>query len=75
MKSTYTETYKVLLSRLIRYRKEQSLSQAELAKKLGRPQSFISKIENGERRLDVIEFLELAKAIGIKPEDIIRKLL
>jgi hypothetical protein len=38
-----------------------------LAKKLGRPQSFVSKFERGERRLDVIEFLEVAKALSVDP--------
>ncbi len=45
-----------------------------LAKKLGRPQSFVSKFERGERRLDVIEFLEVAKALGVDPARIIADL-
>jgi transcriptional regulator with XRE-family HTH domain len=42
-----------------------------LAKKLGRPQSFVSKFERGERRLDVPEFLDVARALGIDPARII----
>jgi len=43
------------------------LTQYELADKLGRPQSFISKIESGERLLDVIELLTVLRAIGVTP--------
>lgn len=46
-------------------RHAEALTQSELAVRLGRPQSFVSKYESGERRLDVIEFLEVADAIGI----------
>jgi transcriptional regulator with XRE-family HTH domain len=48
-------------------RKSASTTQAELSKRLGRPQSFVSKYERGERRLDVIEFAEVAHALGIDP--------
>jgi transcriptional regulator with XRE-family HTH domain len=50
---------------LIRYRQSKGVTQIELAKQLERPQSFVSKYENGERRLDLIEFLEIAKALNI----------
>jgi transcriptional regulator with XRE-family HTH domain len=46
----------------------------QLAKRLSRPQSFVSKIERGERRIDVIEFLELAHAIGIDANAFLRVL-
>ncbi|MBI3894335.1 MAG: helix-turn-helix transcriptional regulator [Acidobacteria bacterium] len=46
-------------------RKDSGMTQEELARRLKRPQSFVSKYENGERRLDIIEFLHVAKAIGV----------
>jgi transcriptional regulator with XRE-family HTH domain len=50
------------------------LTQVALAKKLGRPQSFVSKFERGERRLDVIEFLDVARALKVDPAQIIANL-
>ena len=50
---------------LIQARHDAGLTQVALAKKLGRPQSFVSKFERGERRLDVTEFLDVARALGI----------
>ncbi|MGB8421631.1 helix-turn-helix domain-containing protein [Paraburkholderia sp.] len=74
MKSTNTPQYRALLDRLIAARKAGGLSQAELASRLGRPQSFVAKIEIGERRLDVIEFLELARILGVTPESVLENL-
>ncbi len=48
-------------------RKKAGLTQHDLAKRLGRPQSFVAKYEGGERRLDVIEFIAIARAIGSDP--------
>lgn len=46
----------------------------QLAKRVKRPRSFIAKYETAERRLDVVEFLELTNAIGVDPHRLIRKL-
>ncbi len=46
----------------------------ELAAKLGRPQSYVSKYENGERRLDLLEFLEITEILGIKVAEFVRRL-
>ena len=59
---------------LIRYREEAGLNQAEVAAKLGRHQPFISNLESGQRRLDVVELLDLADAIGFDPGDVILEL-
>lgn len=75
MKSTYTETYRLLLESLIAARKTSGLTQSELAARLNRPQSFISKTENGERRLDVIEFIEFCRQLNMDPRALIDKLV
>lgn len=59
---------------LVEARQENNLTQQEVAFRLGRPQSFVSKYESGERRLDVIEFLEVCQALGITPRSILKKL-
>jgi transcriptional regulator with XRE-family HTH domain len=59
---------------LIEARNKTGLTQRELAKLLKRPQSFISKYERGERRLDLIELLEVAKALKIDVPIILRDL-
>lgn len=54
-------------------RKVAGLTQAAVAERLGRPQSYVADIERNERRIDVIEFLALADAIGFDPMDILRQ--
>jgi hypothetical protein len=56
-------------------RRKSGLTQIELAGRLGRPQSYISKIENGERKLTVAEFLKLAEALRCHPAAIFSDLL
>lgn len=70
----FSEKYDRFRELLIEARKEAGLSQVGLAEKLSRPQSYVSKYERGERRLDVIEFLEVARAIGIDPFNFLRVL-
>jgi transcriptional regulator with XRE-family HTH domain len=59
---------------LVEARKRAGLTQYELAARLKRPQSFVSKFERGERRLDVLEFREVARALGIDPIRFLRRL-
>ena len=73
-KSAFSQQYDRFRHLLIEARKAAELTQAEVANTLGRPQSFVAKYERGERRLDVVEFLEVAKAIEIDPIDLIRQL-
>ncbi|KHO53304.1 MAG: DNA-binding protein [archaeon GW2011_AR11] len=67
MKSIYSQSYRALLTHIAQARKEAGITQADLAEQLGRPQSFVSKIESGERRIDVVEFLQVAHLIGFDP--------
>ena len=55
-------------------RKKAGLTQQALAKRLRRPQSFVAKYEGGERRLDVVEFVTVARAIGADPVLLLRTL-
>jgi transcriptional regulator with XRE-family HTH domain len=73
-RTIYSEEYKELLELLIQARKHMHLTQQELAHKLDEHQSFVSKYESGERRLDVIEFLQIVKSLGADPCDIIKKI-
>jgi transcriptional regulator with XRE-family HTH domain len=59
---------------LIKARKSAGLTQAEVASKLNQPQSYVSKYERGERRLDVIEFFEVAEVIGFDALRLLRNL-
>ncbi|WP_348626773.1 helix-turn-helix transcriptional regulator [Mesorhizobium sp. LSJC285A00] len=63
-----------LLRRLIAARKTKGATQTQVADMLGRPQSFVAKYEGGERRLDVIEFLDVAEALGIDPCELLAQL-
>ena len=73
-KSLYSKTYSHFLELLRRARVNAGLTQVDLAQRLGRPQSFVSKCESGERRVDVAEYLAFCKAIPIDPVSIIRQL-
>jgi transcriptional regulator with XRE-family HTH domain len=64
-KSIFSEKQVKLQKLLKKSRVDAGLSQVELAKKLGRPQSFVSKYESGERRLDVVELREICQALKI----------
>jgi ribosome-binding protein aMBF1 (putative translation factor) len=66
--------YKKLEQALQNARLNKQLTQTEVATKLGRPQSFVSKYESGERRLDVIEFLSVCDALGVRPTDMLKAL-
>lgn len=66
-KSVHSQAQKRFCAFLVKTRREAGMSQSQLAARLGRPQSFIAKVEGGERRVDVIEFLAIAKALGRDP--------
>jgi ribosome-binding protein aMBF1 (putative translation factor) len=74
MKKHLKARYELFCHLLIEARRKSGLSQEDVADKLGRPQSYISKCESGARRMDVIEFIEVMKAIGMDPTVLIKKL-
>lgn len=65
--------YACLRQLVIEARKTAGLTQAAVAERLGRPQSYVADIERNERRIDVIEFLALAEAIGADPLGLLRQ--
>jgi ribosome-binding protein aMBF1 (putative translation factor) len=73
-KSSFTKEYRSLRNFLISARQAAGLTQSQLSKTLSRPQSYVSKYERGERRLDLIEFLEVAKALGADPHALIKSI-
>jgi transcriptional regulator with XRE-family HTH domain len=74
LKSLRTPQHRELLRRLVGARRKAELSQQDLAKRLHRNQSFVAKYEGGERRLEVIEFVQICRAIGVTPERLLRSL-
>ena len=71
MKTIYSKEYKAVLRKLKKARKKSGLTQVEIAKRLGKPQSFVSKIENGERRLDIIELKHIARLYKTSVNDLV----
>lgn len=67
----HSPPYKKLRQLLAQARSDAGLTQAQVAERLKRPQSFVSKYENGERQLDVVEFLAVCKAIGASAQGVI----
>ena len=67
-KSTFTALYDAFRAKLVAMRTASGLTQRELARRLRREHSFVSRIELGERRLDVVEFYWVAKACRANPE-------
>lgn len=74
-RSTHTEPYKILLGVLIDARQRAGVTQTELARRINRPQPYMSMVERGERRIDVIQFYAIVKALGADPEEVFRDLI
>ena len=69
-KSVFTDAYASFLEVLIAARKRAGVTQIELGERLGKPQTFISRFERGARRLDVIEFYAIARALKVEPVEL-----
>jgi len=68
-KTLYSTRHKELIRFLVQKRKTAGMTQVELAKELGEYQSFVARLESGQRRVDVVEFEELAEVLGFDVRD------
>lgn len=75
MKSLRSRGHRVLCAVLAQTRSEAGLTQRDLAARLKRPHSYVAKIESGERRLDVLEFIEMARAMRVDPVKLFERVL
>lgn len=71
----FTPEYRILLDIVVAERNKAGLTQQELASRLGKPQPWVSFVENGVRRLDALEFVALMRALGVDPEQVFRAFL
>ncbi|EBP7621317.1 TPA: helix-turn-helix transcriptional regulator [Klebsiella oxytoca] len=71
MSSIYSDEYQLVIKLLRSARIDRKITQSQLAELLGKPQSFVAKVENGERRLDVIEFAAIARLLSLDPAEIL----
>jgi len=74
-RSTHHPNYQTLLTLLRELRERAGFTQLALAENLGNTQTFISKVERGERRIDVVEFMEICEALGVDPVAAFREYL
>lgn len=74
MASIYSNEYQMVIKSLREARIAKGITQENLAQALERPQSFIAKVENGERRLDIVEFIHIARLLSLDPAGIIARI-
>lgn len=68
----HSPSYKAAIAVLVAARRNSGLTQRDVAERLGKPASFVAKIEVGERRLDLVEFIALARAIEVDEVELLR---
>lgn len=68
-RSFFTDAYAAFRDALVAARKDAGVTQVELAARLKKPQQFVSKFERGERRLDLVEFVAICRALRLDPKD------
>lgn len=73
--STHHRRYQTLLRLLKSWRASAGLTQIQVGERLGNTQTFVSKVERGERRLDVVEFTEWCEALGMAPDEALQEFL
>ena len=74
-KQIYSNQAKRLRDLLVEYRARSGVTQAELASRIGRAQTFVSKVELGERRIDLLELLQLLAVLRADPVEFLERLL
>lgn len=74
-RSIHTDEYKKLTAILWSARRRSGMTQQQVADRLGKPQSYVAKVERAERRIDVVEFIALSQAIGVDPVVMFKSLL
>ena len=73
-KSLHTDAYQRLPELLRQARQKAGLTQQEVAGRLNTHQSYIAKVEKGERRIDVVEFVQLVRTLGASSPALIKKI-
>ncbi len=66
-RSTHHRHYQVLLRLLRELREQAGVTQAAMGERLGNTQTFVSKLERGERRVDLVEFVEICEILNVDP--------
>ncbi|QPC94995.1 helix-turn-helix domain-containing protein [Mesorhizobium sp. INR15] len=74
VKTLGSQRHDALIAILIEKREDAGVTQSELADRLGEYQSFVARLESGQRRVDVVEFLALAEILGFDPSAVVNKL-
>jgi len=70
-----SKRHKALIAAIVEARTATGDSQREFAKRIGRTNNFVWRIEAGERKVDVLEFIEISKAAGIEPDELMRRVM
>jgi len=73
-KTIYSEEHKRLCAMLVEARNQLGLSQRELGRRLDKYQPYVARYERGQRRIDVVELLRIAKALNIKASEVVAEL-
>jgi len=74
-KTLRSRGHQTLIQILIEAREKAGMTQRDLAARIKRPHSFVGRMEGGERRVDVIEFIEIAKVLGADPKELFGRLV
>lgn len=74
-KTIFTGSNRVVVEALREARLQVGLKQSELAERVGKDQSWVSLVEGSQRRVDVVEFIDLARALGINPADLLSDII